>query len=84
MRDFETVAQFQFIQNSSGDYTIKLATLPAYRQEEVIRKRMLEILGADAQLTFKYVDEIPPIRSGKRPYILNRMSRPADDWKAGF
>ena len=71
MRDIAHVIQFRFIQKGKGDYTMSLLTMPAFAQEQVIRDRLKRILGKDANVRFEYVDSIPPLKSGKRPYVIN-------------
>jgi phenylacetate-CoA ligase len=52
--------------------------LPAFDQEDEVKKRLLDVLGSEAQIAVEYVDEIPPLSSGKRPYVINEMeSAPA-------
>lgn len=67
----EDVVQFQFVQKGDRFYELRLVTLPSFHQEEFVRCRLLEILGADAELEVRYVEQIPPLPSGKRPYIIN-------------
>jgi len=74
MRDLEDVVQFQFVQQSAKSYELRLCTL-AFHQEGLVRRRLLGILGADAELKLSYVQQIPPLPSGKRPYIVNEWRR---------
>jgi hypothetical protein len=50
--------------------------LPLFAGEETVRSRLLAILGSEAELAVEYVKEIPPLRSGKRAYIVNEMEAP--------
>ncbi|MBN1458580.1 MAG: phenylacetate--CoA ligase family protein [Armatimonadetes bacterium] len=77
MRDMEDVIQFQFVQHEPARYTMRLCTTSTFAAEELVRTRLLRILGRDAHLTFEYVDEIPPLASGKRPYVISEMKTPA-------
>jgi phenylacetate-CoA ligase len=77
MRDIENVIQYQFVQQERGRYCMRMVRMPGFGQEELIRGRLLRILGAEAGLTFAYVEDIPPLPSGKRPYIINEMTRTA-------
>ena len=76
----EDIAQYQFVQQGDKSYELRLVTLPSLHQEEFVRCRLLEILGADAELELIYVQQIPPLPSGKRPYIINewRQRRSAE------
>jgi len=77
MRDAEGVIQFQFIQKAKTEYLVKLVTLEGSCPEEQMRERILELLGPNAHLEIEYVPEIPPLPSGKRPYILSELNRAA-------
>jgi phenylacetate-CoA ligase len=65
------IVQYQFVQQGSKSYKLRLCTLPSFHQKELVRRRLLDILGADAELELSYVEQIPPLPSGKRPYIVN-------------
>lgn len=72
MRDIEGVRQFQFIQTGKSEYTLNIVKLKEMIDEMKITKKYKEILGQEANIIFNYVDDIPPLRSGKRPYILQK------------
>jgi phenylacetate-CoA ligase len=74
MRDLKEVRQFQFIQTMKSEYELKIVATEEYdsRSEDIIRARMNSILGIDGNLNILYVDDIAPLESGKRPYILNK------------
>lgn len=74
-RDLSKVQQFQFIQIDEGRYQVLVVPLPGFDEEPIIRSRLGDILGEEAEIELSLVDEIPALPSGKRPYILNRMSR---------
>ncbi|MBN1461742.1 MAG: phenylacetate--CoA ligase family protein [Armatimonadetes bacterium] len=74
--DLDNVVQLQFVQHAPARYTVRLHTLPAFDQEEEMRGLLLDVLGSEAQVTFEYVEEIPTLPSGKRPYIINEMDIP--------
>jgi phenylacetate-CoA ligase len=67
----EDVAQYQFVQKGEKSYELRLCILPSFHWEELLRCRLLDILGVDADLKFSYVEQIPPLPSGKRSYIIN-------------
>jgi len=71
MKDLDDIVQFQFAQQGTKSYELRLCTLSSFHQEELIRRRLLDILGADAELKLSYVEQIPPLPSGKRPYVIN-------------
>ncbi|MFY9115106.1 MAG: hypothetical protein WAO23_07715 [Dethiobacteria bacterium] len=72
MQDLNDILQFQFIQEAEASYTMKLRTLKTFSQQKLVRERLLKILGEDAGLKIDYVSSIPPLPSGKRPYVINR------------
>lgn len=72
MRDIENVLQFQLIQIGEKDYQINLVVMEEFSSEDEIIKRYKELIGKDANIIIKYMQDIPPLSSGKRPYILQR------------
>src|SRR5690625_220837 len=72
MRDIEGIRQFQFIQTGKAEYTLNIVKIKNSIDELEIEKRYKEIIGLNATIIFKYVDDIPPLKSGKRPYILQK------------
>ncbi|MBN1460154.1 MAG: phenylacetate--CoA ligase family protein [Armatimonadetes bacterium] len=76
MGGIDRVVQYQFVQHEQGRYTMRLCVMPGFAQEDVVRERLLHALGSQAKLGFEYVEDIPPLRSGKRPYIVNEMASP--------
>ncbi len=75
MRDLDDIVQFQFAQTGAKTFELRLCTLPSFHQEDLARRRLLNALGADADLVLRYVEQIPPLPSGKRPYVVNEWSR---------
>ena len=73
MGGVDNVIQYQFVQHDHGRYRMRLCVMPGFAQEDVIRGRLLHALGPKASLDFEYVEDIPPLPSGKRPYIVNEM-----------
>jgi phenylacetate-CoA ligase len=69
--DLENIVQFQFVQKGARSYELRLVTFSYFNQEDLMRQRLLDILGTDAELKLSYVEQIPPLPSGKRPYIIN-------------
>jgi len=67
----EDIMQYQFVQKGEKSYELRLLALPSFHQEGLVRRRLLDILGADAELEVRYVKQIPPLPSGKRPVIIN-------------
>lgn len=63
------IRQFQIIQMGLKTYELRLngEKIP----EQSLRQTLKEYLGADAFVTFSYVDEIPVLASGKRRGVVN-------------
>lgn len=70
--------QFQLVQEDAGKYDLKLKAVenefPKAVQQEIY-SGLLEKLGNDAQLKISFVDDIPPLPSGKRPVYLNLLTK---------
>ncbi len=75
LRDQQNIVQFQFIQKGALDYVLKLVTLDSFKEEQIVRDRIIALLGNRANLKIEYVDSIPPLPSGKRPYIINEFNK---------
>lgn len=77
MQRFGCVKQFQFIQNSASDYTMKLVMNDESREptENKIAEYLGQILGKSASVKFEYPDTIPPSPSGKRNFIINNYRK---------
>lgn len=69
LRESKDIIQFQFSQENKQHYKIKLVTRSQV-DESIIKKTYQNILGSTAKIYIEYVKDIPPQRSGKRPYIL--------------
>jgi len=72
MRDIERVLQFQLIQTGILDYQINLVIMEGFSSEDEIISRYKKILGENANVLIEYMQDIPPLGSGKRPYILQK------------
>jgi phenylacetate-CoA ligase len=74
--DDGSIVQFQFVQKGERSYELRLCVLSSFHQEELVCRRLLDILGADAELELSYTEQIPPLPSGKRPYVINEWRQP--------
>ncbi len=73
LRDLKQVYQYQFVQTGAASYTLKMIVQQPFTEAELIHARLLPILGRGMKLTLVAVDEIPPLPSGKRPFIRNLL-----------
>lgn len=73
MWEVKNIKQFKFTQISKSDYRILLNLSSAInvKQENMLKKKLLDILGEDANIIIEYTNEIPVMSSGKRKYIEN-------------
>src|SRR5690606_8897918 len=69
LRESQDIVQFQFSQEGVADYKLK-AVVKQPIDEAVVVKLYKNILGDSARIQLEYVDDIPALPSGKRPYIL--------------
>nr|WP_321232506.1 CoF synthetase [uncultured Psychroserpens sp.] len=68
---FPQLIQFQVIQESKKAYTFKINIDSEFTKEKEIIDYFKSYLGEDADITIKYIDEIPLLSSGKRRLIIN-------------
>ena len=71
LRDLQQVFQYQFIQTRPTSYELRLVVQQPFTEAEIIRPRLLHLLGAAADLRITYTDEIASLPSGKRPCVLS-------------
>lgn len=74
MKDESGVRQFQFAQLDSMNYQLRIVgdlSNGGTTVAEALRKE----LGASAQIEIVRVGDIPPLKSGKRPYVVNEWQR---------
>ncbi len=76
MRGLDGVVQYQFSQIGERDYVMKMVTLPGFAETDRLNQRLAELLGDQARISVEFVASIPPLPSGKRPYIVN-------EWRSG-
>ncbi|MFC2095261.1 phenylacetate--CoA ligase family protein [Candidatus Bipolaricaulota bacterium] len=77
LRDMTSIRQFQFVQETSNAYQIRVIsedTLDSTTTSEIAR-RCQQLLGPSAMVQIVQVAEIPALPSGKRPFIVNSMRR---------
>ncbi|MGV8812915.1 MAG: CoF synthetase [Gelidibacter sp.] len=67
------IAQYQFIQETKTQYTIKLNVLPEFHSAENIVTEFKNHLGNDAEIRLEYVEDIPLLSSGKRKFVVNKL-----------
>jgi len=73
MKDYENIYQFQFVQEGINQYHLLLITNSKFKGKESLLADLYKILGTDANIEVFIVDEIKPLPSGKRPYIINKL-----------
>jgi phenylacetate-CoA ligase len=68
------ILQYQFLQHGEREYELIVRATPNFLEEELLAAFRL-ILGEDAIIEVTKVLSIPPLPSGKRPVIINRMRK---------
>lgn len=71
------IKQWQFIQKDATTYLLKIcASDSSVKSEESnLIQEMKDVLGQDADITIKYLDEIPVLSSGKRKIIIQEYQK---------
>ena len=67
--------KFQQIDANKYNFIINLGTVQKEQIEKIIIEKFQKVLGNDAIITFKYVDEIPTLSSGKWKTVENLMNK---------
>ena len=71
MSEYGEITQVQLIQKEKK-YTFRINTSGnTFKKESEFLAHYQQFLGADAQISVEYVDEIPVLQSGKRKLIVN-------------
>ena len=69
LRESQDIVQFQFSQEGVSEYKLKVVVKRDIDQG-VVTQLYKNILGDSAVIHIEYVDDIPALPSGKRPYIM--------------
>ncbi|MDC6385743.1 phenylacetate--CoA ligase family protein [Flagellimonas taeanensis] len=74
---FGGIDQFQFVQETNGEYIIKMKVSLQYdyADEARIRQRYATYFGEDAMIRIEYVEDIPLLPSGKRKLVINKWQQ---------
>ncbi len=68
---YKEIKQGQLIQEDKLNYTLKLNVSKNFNQEKELIQEFKGYLGADSNVSLKYVNEIPVLSSGKRRLTVN-------------
>ena len=73
---YHLLKQYQFIQQSEKDYEVKLNLQGnTFAFEDDLIAIIKSDFGEDSNVTITYVDEIPPLSSGKRRKVVNNYKK---------
>ncbi|MDO5980426.1 CoF synthetase [Flavivirga spongiicola] len=73
---YALLKQYQFIQQGKKEYEIKLNLQgDTFPYENDLIEDVKKDFGKDANVTITYVDEIPPLASGKRRKVVNNYQK---------
>lgn len=77
MHEFLEIRQYQFIQEGAKDYTmlLNLNDNTEFKRKDEMVEMLKSFLGQDADITVKYVSEIPVLKSGKRKQVVNNYKQ---------
>ena len=70
----DKLIRFQLVQVGPARYLVRCVVFPGFDQEARVAERVRAVLGPGAEIAVECVSDIPPLASGKRPAVLNRMS----------
>lgn len=73
LKEARDIRQFQFSQLADRNYELRISPETA-KVEKAILEKLSSILGEGAEIMIRNMAEIPSLRSGKRPVVVN-------DWK---
>lgn len=65
MWGFDSIRQFQLIQEGKKQYTLKVNGAKEFYTDEELVQHLKGVLGADAEITIEHVTGIPTLASGK-------------------
>lgn len=74
LKHYDKILQWQFIQKGEKEYCIKVVMKSNYQADEYLKSAISElmyVLGPDAIINIKQVDEIPVLASRKRKPVVN-------------
>lgn len=71
MWPFNDITFFQFTQKSPSKYIMKIQAKQNRVLETDVKSKLQSLVGLDSILEIEFVDDIPALPSGKRPYIIN-------------
>jgi len=71
MWHFNKLLQYQLIQETARQYTLKLNGAEGYYEDATFVDLFKGVLGEDAQIKIEHVNEIPVLDSGKRKRVVS-------------
>lgn len=74
MHEYLEIQQYQFIQEGEKQYAmlVNLKDGHSFERENQMIAMLSSYLGEDAEISVKYVEEIPVLKSGKRKQVVNK------------
>jgi len=75
VRDKPGVRAFKFVQEPDLSIELQVVRGPEFNENvaEQIRAGLAARLGAESAIAFRWVDEIPPEKSGKCRYVVSKV-----------
>jgi phenylacetate-CoA ligase len=70
MWPFDKLLQYQFVQESAKQFTLKLNGAEGHYDDAIFVNLFKDFLGKDAEIIIEHVNEIPVLASGKRKNVV--------------
>lgn len=76
---FARIRQLQLVQDKPGEVLVRIARDPDFTSmdEREIREKMVGAVGSGLELSFDYVDHIPPTARGKHVFVKQALPLPS-------
>lgn len=71
------IVQWKFVQSGEKTFYFEINGDKERVDEQFVRGLILDDIGRDAEISFRYVDDIPVLNSGKRKFVENQWRRNA-------
>lgn len=71
LREISGLTQFRFLQRTSDEYVLEVVVNSGFRDGGRLATLLRKYLGERASIEISRMDELPPLQSGKRPYVVN-------------
>lgn len=76
---FKKIERIQLYQEKEGEVTIRVVKTPGYsvKDEKEIKEKIYKLVPFGLDISFEYLDHLPPTVRGKHPFLIQKISRDA-------